>query len=336
MGNKLATTAALVCASFGCGASPGGSNLAAADESAALVQGREDQQEDHEPSARGAFSCDFSLPADVPFAEVPPAIERDRMYMSARPGFIEKHIPLAFDPATGNLFSGGRYLFEKRQDAAAYHDFVAHGFVLDGVQFLSRPIFLAPECHDWAVIGSEELRDIHTTHIVMRTERFAMSGGDAIGALASRWPALRREAARRGYTSVNLAYNREQDLAQLVYYADRVGPPDPTSPDFASLAALAQAPALGERIAGLGWPRTFDRTSWVLTVWFPFRAGDSGEPAVWPSSPPFPAPFCADGVCEISRGESAETCPTDCPPACGDAVCETGEDTHNCPGDCRI
>jgi hypothetical protein len=68
---------------------------------------------------------------------------------------------------------------------------------------------------------------------------------------------------------------------------------------------------------GESWQRTFDRTAWVLTVWFPLHAGDSGDPAVWPSSPPFPAPFCADGVCEVSQGENAETCPTLAPPPAG-------------------
>jgi hypothetical protein len=286
--------------------------------------------------ARGAFSCDFAIPAGVPPQAIPGQIERDRMYMAAQPGFIRKHIPLSFDPATGNLFAGGRYLFEKRKDASDYHRFVARDFVLDGVQFLSRPAFIAPECHDWSVVGAEDFGDIHSTHVVMRTERFAMSGRDPVGALTCRWPDVRHEAERRGYTSVSMLYNRDEGLASLVYYADRVGPADPTSPDFASLGALAGAPPLGEKLDDLGWQRTFDRTQWVLTVWFPFRKGDTGEPSVWPSSPPLPAPFCTDGVCEVSRGESGATCPSDCPATCGDGACQAGEDTKSCPGDCRI
>ena len=68
----------------------------------------------------------------------------------------------------------------------------------------------------------------------------------------------------------------------------------------------------------------------------PVRGGDYGTPAVFPNSPPLPSPLCLDGVCEVSRGESGTSCPLDCPPACGDAVCQQGENTKNCPGDCRL
>ena len=121
----------------------------------------------------------------------------------------------------------------------------------------------------------------------------------------------------------------------MVTYADRVQPADPTQIDFNSLFALENAPAPGVPLEDLG-PRTFDRTEWVFSVWFPFEKGDSGRAALWPWSPPFPGPGCGDGVCEPSRGETSESCPQDCPAKCGDAICEAGENTMNCPSDCRI
>ena len=36
--------------------------------------------------AKGAFTADFGLPGSLPLNEVAPLIERDRMYMAARPG----------------------------------------------------------------------------------------------------------------------------------------------------------------------------------------------------------------------------------------------------------
>lgn len=131
-----------------------------------------------------------------------------------------------------------------------------------------------------------------------------------------------------------LLYNEQEQLATVVYYADRVVPPDPFVPDFASLGMLASMPPLGDVFADQPWIKTFDRTHWTLTTWFPFVLGDHGEPSLWPNSPPFPEPYPGDGVCEVSRGENGDNSP-DCPATCGDGVAQEGEDTVNCPGDVR-
>ena len=286
--------------------------------------------------AEGAFTCDFSLPGAMPLGEVPPAIERDRMYMAERPGMLHKQLPIALDFDTGNLFSGGRYLFDTEENAAAYRDWVQSGFVLDGVPFLSRPVFIAPDCHSWSVIGARELAPIDH-QVVLRTERFSVPGTkNERKVLAERWPSIAAAAEQRGLSAVWLVYNRQEQLAEIIYYADRLAPNDPTTLDFASLFALQYGPPLGALLSDLEWPKTFDRTHWILTIWFPFVAGDQGPPSLWPYSPPLPQPFCGDGVCEVSRGESGDSCGGDCPVGCGDALCQVGEDTHNCPGDCRL
>src|SRR5688572_24983075 len=77
-----------------------------------------------EVKAKGAFTADFGLPASLPLNEVAPLIERDRMYMSARRGMQNKYLPLRIDFATGNLLSGGRYLFDTEHDARQYKDWV--------------------------------------------------------------------------------------------------------------------------------------------------------------------------------------------------------------------
>lgn len=320
---------------LGCGAE-GSADLApdAVGENAEAVH--EGDVGGTEIDAKGSFSCDFSLPGDLPLGQVPALIERDRMYMAERPGMLHKQLPLAIDTSTGNLFSGGRYLFQTEAQAADYADWVRHGFTLDGTEFLDRPIFLAPECHSWSVIGAHEFAPIETSQVVMRTERFATPPGNRRPALEHRFQTVLAEAHQRGLTAVWLVYNREERLAQLVYFADRIAPNDLTTPDFASLGALQGAAPLGDTLADLGWAKTFDRTEWVLTIWFPFKAGDHGKPSIWPYSPPLPRPFCGDGVCEPSRGEDHAACAVDCGPACGDAVCQAGEDTHGCPGDCRL
>src|SRR5207302_3717284 len=145
---------------------------------------------------------------------------------------------------------------------------------------------------------------------------------------------IRAAAKANGMATVWLAYNEEENLATLIYMHDRVVPYNPNVPDFASLGFLAGQPPLGDALVSQGFTRNFDRTQWVFTAWLPYVAGDHGDPSLWPNSPPFDEPFCGDGVCEVSRGESHGSCAADCQTHCGDAICQSGETDLNCPGDC--
>lgn len=294
------------------------------------------QKQDGSIKAKGAFTCDFALPGDFPFGQVAPVIERDRMYMAERPGLQRKQIPMRFDNSNGNLLTGGRYLFDTEEDAAKYKSWVENDFVLDGTHFFDRPYFLNPDCHAWGVVAAYNIKDIQQ-QIVMRTERWSVPHQSQMHALKQNWPAILSEAERRGLTGVWLLYNEQENLAQLVYFADRAVPQDPYVPDFFSLAALEFAAPLGAAFDGHpDWTKTFDRTQWVLSVWYPFKLGDHGQPSLWPNSPPLPEPYPGDGVCEVSRGENHANAPGDCGPLCGNGVCDAGENTQNCPGDCRL
>src|SRR5262245_12179023 len=70
--------------------------------------------------AGGSLTCDFGLLEGAPLVAVPPATERDRMYMAERPGMQTKQLPIGLDLATGQLYSGGRYLFDEAAQAADY------------------------------------------------------------------------------------------------------------------------------------------------------------------------------------------------------------------------
>ncbi len=286
----------------------------------------------------GAFTCDFGLSSDpslLPPDQIAPSIERDRMYMAARPGMLHKHIPISFD-ANHNVFSGGRYLFDTAEHAREYRDWVFNKYVLDGVLFLKRSYFLSPECHAWTVIGAHDFADVHSSQIVLRTERWSLRNArQPAWVLEQKFAAILAAAQARGLTSVWLLYDPEEALASLVYFAGRAGPSDPGMPDMASLSVLADAPRLGEIFDDQGWKRTFDRTQWALTIWFPFALGDRGEPALWPNTPPFYLPYPGDGVCEVSRGESSIDA-SECLPTCGDGIAQAGENSLNCPGDVRL
>jgi hypothetical protein len=46
--------------------------------------------------------------------------------------------------------------------------------------------------------------------------------------------------------------------------------------------------------------------------------------------------YCGDGRCNKLQGENSITCPSDCPPICGNGICEKGENYDSCPSDCLL
>jgi AcrR family transcriptional regulator len=281
----------------------------------------------------GAVSCDFELPAELDPASIGPIIERDRMYMAERPGMRIKHLPFSLNTANFQVQTGGRYLFDTADSAREYLHWLRTGFRLDGFVFLERPFFINPQCTAWRVVGAAQWKPPAGSHYLMRTERLrAPAGGVTGAALAGHWLRIAAQARLRGLSAVRL--NHEADAAggariEILQIGDR---------SIGNILAIGAATSLAAPLVAQGWRREFDRTQLVLTVWFPFVAGDQGPPALWPNSPPLPGPSCGDGLCEVSRGEDDVSCAGDCPVGCGDTVCQpaSGENTQRCPGDCRL
>jgi len=284
---------------------------------------------------QGAFTCELTVGTELSLSQAASDIERDRMLMSHQ-GMRQKMLPIAFGP-NNTLLMGGRYLFDTEEQAEDYEDFVLHRYVLNDVQFVDRVYFKDHDCRHWKTIGAHDFADFRTNQVVMRTERWQVPNTNWTQLLTQRWPEIRDAAGSCGLTSVWLLYSRRDNFVQLVYYADRIVPPNPNMPDFASLGALANKPPLGKNFADqTSWQQDMDKTQWVFTIWQPFVLGDLGAPSISPYSPPFPSLTCGDGLCVPSRGESFDSCAADCSTQCGDAVCELGEDVLSCPGDCRV
>ena len=130
--------------------------------------------------------------------------------------------------------------------------------MLDGVLFLKGPYFLSPECHAWTVIGTHDFADVHSSQIVLRTERWSLpSARQPAWVLEQKFAAILATAQARGLTSVWLLYDQEEALASLVYFAGRAGPSDPCALDMASLSVLADAPPLGEIFDDQGWKMVY-------------------------------------------------------------------------------
>jgi hypothetical protein len=241
-------------------------------------------------SCEGAAFDDFRLTAHLPPDAAPAVIEQDRLYMAARPGFNRKLLPLRVDPVAGTAWSGGRYLLDTFAQAREFADWVANEFELDGTLILQRPDFAEVTTHVWRVLGAYDFKDVRTSQHVYRTEIWKLAPETSGDRLANRWPALRDEAAELGRSALWLLYDEASEEASLVTVAQRSAPPA-AGLDFASIAALEQAPSLGAALEQGGHAhKTFDRTHWVFTIWFPVTGAAGDLPALWPNSPPLPAP----------------------------------------------
>jgi hypothetical protein len=240
--------------------------------------------------AMAALTVDFGLPGSLPLDQLPAAIERDRMHMAKRPGLRQKHLPFRIDSQNGNYLSGGRYLFDTVENAEKYKSWAESEFVLDGIKFFERPFFIDPVCHVWRVIGAQDLTDIRTTHNVIRSERWQLQSEHAPD-LEQAWPLIYQEAQKQGLSSVWLLHNVQERLAGIISIAGQAASTDLQKPEDTCLGALESLPSLGTMFDGLGWVKVFDRTSWVLTIWFPISEGELEAPALWPNSPPLPAPI---------------------------------------------
>jgi hypothetical protein len=233
--------------------------------------------------ARGAVLDDFEIIGSLPPHEVPLAIEKDRPFFVAQSGFRRKLLPLRIEN-DGRLFSGGRYMFGTFDQAQAFARWIEHDFRPDGKLFIERPWVRNLTCVPYHVIGAHDFKSIYDAQVVVRVERWTLEG-ERSGVLESAWPGL-RERAGAGLASVWLLYSDERREAALITVADRIAGHDPTAPDVASVRALETHPSLAAEFAGQAWARkTFDRTSWVFTIWF---APDHRPLDLWPNSPPLP------------------------------------------------
>lgn len=249
---------------------------------------------------KGCAFDDFILTNHLPPDQAPLVIERDRLFMSARPGFNRKLLPLRIERESGVIYSGGRYLFDTYENAVAFSDWCRNEFELDGVLILERPDFAEVTAQVYHVIGAYDFKDVHTSQIAYRSELWRTSDPSVCDKLANLWPQLRDRAAEEGRASLWLIYNDEIGEVGLVTVTDRVGARNKTGLDYATLDALESATSYGLDWQHEGWvEKTFDRSHWVFTVWFPNNGDADTKPALWPNSPPLPSPFV------INRAKSA-------------------------------
>jgi len=239
----------------------------------------------------GAFTSEIDLSPIINAGPLNTLAETDRSHLVDQPGMHHKYLPLRHDPATGAISSGGCYLFRGYEDATKYRDFLeAKVFPGEQTTFWKRPFFINIVRFAWRVTGAHNLAPI-TTHDLSRFERYSVP--DAFEArLRELFPAFLEAARRLDLAHVSLMFQPEHKLVGVLTAAARDGRQAASLETVRfSTDALALRGSVSEaRLTELGARKIFDRTSLNLAVWLPLSEQAGGAPAIWPNSPPIPAP----------------------------------------------
>ncbi|NKB35573.1 MAG: hypothetical protein GKR93_00200 [Gammaproteobacteria bacterium] len=231
---------------------------------------------------------DFLLTDKLPPDKAPATIEIDRLNMAARPGFNRKLLPLSVEQDTGKIYSGGRYLFDTYENAKAFGDWCSNKYELDGVLILERQDFADVSAGVHRVIGAYDFKDVHSSQVACRTEVWDSNEIKTEDILSKLWPQLRDRAAEEGKSALWLMHDPEANRVIQVSVFDRVGNYSEQELDYQTLAAVEQSSSYG---SDWKWAeKTFDRSHWVFTIWFPNTGDASDKLPLWPNSPPLPAP----------------------------------------------
>lgn len=239
--------------------------------------------------AKGAYLDDFILTDYLLPEQVPAAIERDRPFITARPGFVRKLLPLRVDLASGINYCGGRYLLKTYEEAVALGSWFEHEFEMDGVPFLERPDFEDVQGKAYQVVGAYDFTAIDESQTAFRTEIWHVQDASLLKQMPAIWPVWRDRAESEGRSALWLMYNEDsRDIAVVTVWNKVKGAPTDEL-DFVTLDAIDSAPSYGIEWETQGKAeKIFSRSTWVYTVWFP--NDERAESPLWPNSPPLPAP----------------------------------------------
>jgi hypothetical protein len=242
--------------------------------------------------AKGAFTSEIDLPPTIKPGSLNTVAEVDRPHLVDQPGMRHKYLPLRHDPATGAISTGGRYLFRSYEDATNYRDFLeAKVFPSEQTTFWKRPFFINTVRFAWRVTSANDLAPI-TRHDLTRFERYSVPNAKFEACLPELFPAFLEAARRLDLGHVSLMFQPEHYLVGVLTAAAREGR---QAPSFEAVRLSADALALRgsvseARLVELGARKIFDRISLNMAIWLPLSEQAGGAPAIWPNSPPIPAP----------------------------------------------
>lgn len=243
-------------------------------------------------NAKAGFTSDITLGANITAQDLVDMVERERPNMDIRPGMRHKYTPLRFDPATGILYNGGRYLFDTWENVLDYNRYTNEELEPEpGVKFWTRASFVNVDKHYWRVTGAHDFKPLATSHHINRFERYAYTNENVADLLERTWPAIRDDAQKQGLSSAWLMYQPQEKQIGILTVASKTDDKDPAAAVSGGLLALENAQSAGRLLpAELGLTKLFDRTSLIISSWLPLSRALGGAHSSFPVSPPHGLP----------------------------------------------
>jgi hypothetical protein len=240
-------------------------------------------------SAGGMLIAIFDVAGNDGPAAIVREIERDRELSAVRAGFVRKLLPIYIDPDTGAAQTGGSYLFDTLENARAYEHWELHENLTDGKLFTDRPFVSNYHSYAAHVIGAEDFKPLNSGQGTKHVQIWRLAEAKATVVAQQLLPQVRQRCQAAGLSSFWLAASEDNVCIALL----TVGEPGERGEglDYAALHSLKGKSPLpdGDPLLS-GATKLEDQCFWVFTVWQPFSAGIRMPAALWPNSPPLPAP----------------------------------------------
>jgi hypothetical protein len=216
------------------------------------------------------------------------SIEADRPHYTVRPGLVRKFLPLAIDATTGNVTSGGAYLFDSLENAQAYLRWTGEEYRVEGLLFHERPFVANLSCFIGPVVGAHDFDSFETAQASIRIQLWQAPLHQAHRIARAAWSALKAAAGELGLSGIWLAVEPDTDriaLITVIRRTESVG-----GDDYDAWNRLGTERSPGKMLSNnTALKSVHDACMWIFTIWQPARNGIR-QLGLWPNSPPLPSP----------------------------------------------
>lgn len=237
------------------------------------------------PDGAGAVIEWFELLTELDEEHSVPAIEDDRVVSGEQPGFIRKLLLVSEPLADGKVLGGGVYFLADAEAARNFLHWATEVHNFDGLLF--HELDWVGEGVGYAcTIPRQITHDAEAIPACVRIESFAVDG-TAIADVVAVWDGAEETLESTGITARYLAFDEGRSMAFVVSTTFRAA--YAAEFDAADIARLTQGDEVARRIGGIAEKKD-DLFFRVYNIWEARSHGDPVAEAVWPSSPPLPAP----------------------------------------------